>query len=87
MRTKFAAGLWLVLVAGIATAQQAEKPVPTRQVDPAKFAEMKKKILDKADERIGQLEELEECVQAAQDMQALLACRPQHAAGNGLNTN
>ena len=44
--------------------------------NPARLAALKQKITDAIDERIGRLEEQEECIKAAADMQAVRACRP-----------
>lgn len=69
----------LVLLAGSALAQATDKvadaPDNNKQGNAAKFAAIKKKMTDAIDERIGKLEELEECIQAAADMKALKACR------------
>jgi len=50
------------------------------QADSAKVLAFKKKLTDGIDMRIGKLEELEECIQAAPDMKAIRACRENQAA-------
>ena len=72
----------VVMLAGASYAQQAEKSAEApgaKSSNAEKFTALKKKMVEGIDERIGKLEELEECIQAAQDMKALKACRQDNA--------
>ena len=44
-------------------------------VDASKLAALKKKLTDGIDVRIGKLEALEECIQAAPDLKVIKDCR------------
>ena len=74
----------LCSVVGLATAQQAapspSDAAPAQRSDPARLVALKKKLSDQIDIRIGRLEELEECIQAAPDARAIKTCREQQAA-------
>ena len=49
------------------------------QGDSAKLSAFKKKLTDGIDMRIGKLEELQQCIQAAPDMKGISACREKQA--------
>ena len=78
----------LLMAAGVANAQQVPQGAANGkavgqvmgQGDSAKLAVFKKKLTDGIDMRIGKLEELEECIQAAPDTKAIKACREKQAA-------
>ena len=78
----------LLMAAGMANAQQVPQGVANGQAmgkamaqgDSATLAAFKKKLTDGIDMRIGKLEELEECIQAAPDTKAIKACREKQAA-------
>ena len=72
------------MAASMVNAQQVLKGSSNGQAigqgDSAKLAALKKKLTDGIDLRIGKLEELEECIQAAPDMKAIKACRETQSA-------
>ncbi len=81
----------LLALGGWAAAQQGPKDPASAPAsaapDNAKLAAFKKKLSDGIDTRIGRLEELEECIQAAPDLAAIKACRAQQAADAAQDRN
>ena len=80
----FISGALLLMSACLANAQQAPQAAPNAQAigqgDSVKLIAFKKKLTDGIDMRIGKLEELEECIQAAPDTKAIKACREKQVA-------
>lgn len=81
----------LAVAAGAAQAQQSPKQVATAPspgpADRATFAAFKKRLTDGIDERIGKLEELEECIRRAPDMKAIKACSVRQASAAATRKN
>ncbi len=74
--------LLAVAVTLLASAAIAAEPAPAPKGQPGpKFAEHKQKVLDHIAQRIQKLQAAQTCIQNAQDIAAIKACREQAKEG------